>query len=235
MSQTSTRRVALLTGFEPYGGFDRNSSAEVVKQLDGAEIDGHRVAGRILPVTFGPLRRRIRDLLQETDPVAVVSLGLCPGEPVIRLERVATNIADFAIPDNEGTRLADDVVAPGGPAALEATLPLRVIEQALLRAGIPARLSTTAGTFLCNATMYTVLQAEQAAGVPSGFVHLPYLAEQVARLCEEVRAGKSAEPYAPHALASMSLGTMVEAARIILEVSLEERPRPSASSSGTTE
>ena len=121
---------------------------------------------------------------------------------MIRLERVATNIADFAIPDNEGTRLADDAVAPEGPTALEATLPLRAVEQALLRAGIPARLSTTAGTFLCNATMYTVLQAEQAAGVPSGFVHLPYLADQVARLCEEVRAAKSAEPYAPHVLAS---------------------------------
>jgi len=125
---------------------------------------------------------------------------------VIRLERVAVNIADFTIPDNEGARLADDVVAPEGLTALPATLPLRAIEQALLRAGIPARLSTTAGTFLCNATMYTVLQAEQAAGVPSGFVHLPHLAEQVARLCEEVRAGRSAEPYAPHALASMSRG-----------------------------
>jgi pyroglutamyl-peptidase len=234
LSRTTVPRVALLTGFEPYGGLDRNPSAEVVKQLDGAEIEGHRVVGRILPVSFGPLRRRIRDLLQETDPVAVVSLGLCPGEPVIRLERVAVNIADFAIPDNEGTRLADDVVAPEGPTALQATLPLRAIERALLRAGIPARLSTTAGTFLCNATLYTVLEAEQAAGVPSGFVHLPYLAEQVARLCEEARAGKSAERDAPDALASMSLGTMVDAARIILEVSLEARPRLPASPSRPT-
>jgi pyroglutamyl-peptidase len=234
LSRTTVPRVALLTGFEPYGGLDRNPSAEVVKQLDGAEIEGHRVVGRILPVSFGPLRRRIRDLLQETDPVAVVSLGLCPGEPVIRLERVAVNIADFAIPDNEGTRLADDVVAPEGPTALQATLPLRAIERALLRAGIPARLSTTAGTFLCNATLYTVLEAEQAAGVPSGFVHLPYLAEQVARLCEEARAGKRGERDAPDALASMSLGTMVDAARIILEVSLEARPRLPASPSRPT-
>lgn len=216
-------KVALLTGFEPYGGRDLNPSAEVVKRLDGLEIEGHRVAGRILPVSMSLLRRRIHELLQETDPAVVLSLGLCPGEPVIRLERIAVNIADFEIADNEGTLLRDDRIAAAAPVALEATLPLRAIERTLLRAGIPARLSTTAGTFLCNATMYTVLHTERAAaGIPGGFIHLPYLPEQVAGLLEDLRAGKSAAASVRADHPSMSLSTMIEAVRLALEVSLAE-------------
>jgi pyroglutamyl-peptidase len=219
--------VALLTGFEPYGGRDLNPSAEVVKCLDGLEIEGHRVAGRILPVSMSPLRRRIHELMQETDPAVVLSLGLCPGEPVIRLERIAVNIADFEIADDEGALLRDDRIAMAAPVALEATLPLRAIERALLRAGIPARLSTTAGTFLCNATMYTVLHTERAAaGLPCGFIHLPYLPEQVARLLADVRAGTSVGSPVRADHPSMSLSTMIEAVRLALEVSLTEGTSP---------
>jgi pyroglutamyl-peptidase len=181
------------------------------------------VAGRVLPVSFGPLRGRIRDLLKETDPAVVVGLGLCPGEPVIRLERVALNIADFTIPDNTGSRIEDALVTPGGPPALRATLPLRAIERALLRAGIPARLSTTAGTFLCNATLYTTLETVRP-GVPCGFMHLPCLPEQAARRCAQARAGTGADPDALAALASMSITTVVDAVRIALAVSLGKRP-----------
>jgi pyroglutamyl-peptidase len=208
---------ALLIGFEPYGGLDRNPSAEVVKELDGTVIAHHGVDGRVLPVSFGSLGGRIRELLSDTDPAVVVSLGLCPGEPVIRLERVALNLADFAIPDNEGSRIQDAPVTPAGPAARLATLPLRGIERALLRAGIPVRLSATAGTFLCNATLYTTLETVRP-GVPCGFVHLPYLPEQAARRCAQTNA----DPSALAAVASMSAATMVAAVRIVLEVSLRE-------------
>jgi pyroglutamyl-peptidase len=214
-------RVALLTGFEPYGGRGVNPATEVVARLDGVEIEGARVAGRVLPVSFGALRSRIHELLREVDPAVVVSLGLWPGEATIRLERVALNLADFEIPDNDGALLRDDVVAAAAPTALAATLPLRAIERALLRAGIPARLSSTAGTFLCNATLYTFLHAAPAGrGVPCGFVHLPYLPEQVAALLEDLRKEQLLELHQRADLASMSLATMVEAVRIVLGVSL---------------
>ena len=213
--------VALLTGFEPYGGRGVNPATEVVTRLDGAEIEGARVAGHVLPVSFGALRSRIHELMQKVAPVVVVSLGLWPGEPTIRLERVALNLADFEIPDNDGALLRDDVVAAAAPTAIASTLPLRAIEGALLRAGIPARLSTTAGTFLCNTTMYTFLHTEPAGrGVPCGFVHLPYLPEQVAALLQDLRKEQVLELHQRADLASMSLATMVEAVRIVLGVSL---------------
>src|SRR3989449_2381747 len=99
--------VALLTGFEPYGGRGVNPATEGVTRLDGAEIEGVRVAGRVLPVSFGALRSRIHELMQKVAPVVVVSLGLWPGEPTIRLERVALNLADFEIPDNDGAPVDD--------------------------------------------------------------------------------------------------------------------------------
>jgi pyroglutamyl-peptidase len=213
------RRVALVTGFQPYGGRGVNPASEVARRLDGAEIEGARVAGRILPVSFSALAAGLEALLRELEPAVIVSLGLWPGEPTIRLERIAVNVADFEIPDNEGALLRDDVVAAAAPTALAATLPLREIEQALLRAGIPARLSTTAGTFLCNATMYRVLRTAPA-GVRCGFVHLPYLPKQVAGLLEDVRKAQVLELHQRADLASMGLATMVEAVQIVLAVSL---------------
>ena len=100
-------------------------------------------------------------------------------------------------------------------------LPLHAIQRRLLEAGIPARLSSTAGTFLCNATMYTFLHTGPAGrGVPCGFVHLPYLPEQVAALLEDLRKEQLLELHQRADLASMSLATMVEAVRIVLGVSL---------------
>jgi pyroglutamyl-peptidase len=226
-----TRKPALLTGFEPYGGRGVNPSARVVERLDGQEIAGHRVVGRVLPVAFATLGQRLRDLVAELDPAVALGLGLAPGEPMIRLERVGLNLADFPIPDNDGAVLRDDVVQAAAPAALFATLPLRAIERALLQAGIPARLSSTAGTYLCNAALYTVLHTAQARrGMRGGFVHLPCLPEQVAELLEQLRDKPTAELASRADLASMDLATMVEAVRITLAVSLtahepDERPR----------
>jgi pyroglutamyl-peptidase len=218
------RPVALVTGFEPYGGRGLNPSSEVVKRVDGLEIEGHQVVGRVLPVSFRALRPRVQELMAEVDPALVVSLGLWPGEPLIRLEQIAVNVADFEIPDNDGAVLRDEVVVEAAPVAFRASLPLRAIERALLAAGIPARLSTTAGTFLCNATMYAFLHTPQAQrGARCGFVHVPYLPEQTARLLLDVREGRSVELHQRADLASMSLPVMVEAVRIVLAVSLGAR------------
>jgi pyroglutamyl-peptidase len=215
------KSVALVTGFEPYGGREINPAALVMKHMAGLEIEGARVVGRVLPVSFGALRSRTRELMHELNPRVVVSLGLWPGEPVIRLERVAVNIADFEIADNEGSLVRDDVVEDAAPIGMASTLPLRAIESALLAARIPVRLSASAGTFLCNTTMYAFLRTAPAlAGARCGFVHLPYLPEQVAALLQELRKEQQLELHQRADLASMSLDTMVEAVRIVLAVSL---------------
>ncbi|MFQ5785610.1 MAG: pyroglutamyl-peptidase I [Alphaproteobacteria bacterium] len=217
------RPVALVTGFEPYGGRGLNPAAEVVARVDGIEINGARVVGRKFPVSFVSLRQSIRQTLAEVTPAVVISLGLWPGEAMIRLERIGTNVADFEIPDNEGMVLADKELEAADDAGRFATLPLSRIRDALIEAGIPARLSSTAGTFLCNATLYTFLGAIEESGksVRCGFIHLPYLPEQVAGLIAETRAERSIELHQRADIASMSLETMVEAVHVALSVSLE--------------
>jgi pyroglutamyl-peptidase len=145
------RGTALITGFEPYGGRDINPSGELAAALDGARIGDLTVVGRTLPMVFAGLAERVAACLAETRPALVIALGLCPGEPAIRLERRAVNLAECGSPDNAGALGRGEPLEPGG-AALTATLPLPAIAAALLADGIPARLSDSAGTFLCNAT-----------------------------------------------------------------------------------
>ena len=133
----------------------------------------------------------------------MICLGLWPGTPLLRLERIAVNIADFEIPDNVGHMTRGPVVE-GGAEAYRSTLPIHAIQDRLLAAGIPARLSGSAGTYLCNALMYHALRAcaEHAPGVPCGFIHLPYLPEQVASLLLQMREWAKVELHQRADLAS---------------------------------
>jgi pyroglutamyl-peptidase len=207
--------AALVTGFEPYGGMEHNPSAEIARRLDGATIGGMPVVGRLLPVDLARLDKALKAVLAEVDPAAVILLGLAPGETCVRLERVALNLADFPIPDNAGARARDRPVAKTGTAGLWSRLPLRAIEKRLLAMGIPARLSETAGTYLCNAAMYRAL-SWLPQRVPCGFVHLPLLPVQVAVALE---SGGAAQ-------ASMAFPVQRRAVEIALELSLE-KGRPS--------
>lgn len=215
-------RIALVTGFDAYGGRDRNPAGEIAASLDGTVIGDTRLVGRCLPVTFAGLEAMIASMLAATDPAVVISLGLCPAEPVVRLERIAINLADFPVPDNDGAVPVDQPLDAGGTAARFATLPLRPILDALLGSGIPARLSSTAGTYLCNKALYHFLGAIERSGkaVPCGFIHLPYLPEQVAGMMAQAQAERSTLRRQPTNLPSMSLATMSKAVRIALEVTL---------------
>jgi pyroglutamyl-peptidase len=212
----------LLTGFESYGGRSLNPSEQVVKRLDGAEICGARVIGRTLPVAYADLGDRIAALIEEVRPRAVICLGLWPGTPVLRLERIAVNIADFEIPDNVGLMTCGPVVE-GGADAYPSTLPIHAIHDRLLAAGIPARLSGSAGTFLCNALMYHALRhsAEHAPAALCGFVHLPYLPEQVSTLLLQMREWAKVELHQRADLASMALSMQVEGVRLAIETTLK--------------
>jgi pyroglutamyl-peptidase len=213
----------LVTGFQPYDGRGLNPAHEAVRALDGRAIEGVPVVARGLPVSFAALKSSIGDLVDELHPCAVISLGLWPGEATIRLERIGINLADFEIADNEGLLVTDREVTGNGQAARLSTLPLRAIERVLLETGIPARLSSTAGTFLCNACLYSFLEAVEAQPRHAlcGFIHVPYIPEQVADLLKSVREEKRLELHQRADIASMELSRIVAG----IEIAIRETVR----------
>jgi pyroglutamyl-peptidase len=222
-----TSMRVLLTGFEPYGGRSLNPAFETMRSLDGRAVGGAEVVGRALPVSLKQLRQTLALYLEEVRPQAVIALGLWPGEPMIRLERIGINVADFEIPDNEGARPGDSVVAADGSPAKMATLPLRAIEAALLAQGVPARISSTAGTFLCNACLYTLLDLLDHGGrrnVPAGFIHVPYAPAQVAQMLDDLRVESVLELHQRADLASMDLMTTARAIETAIAVTVGSLP-----------
>lgn len=214
-------RNILLTGFEGYGGRRDNPSAMVATALDGREIGGGRIAAKIFPVSFAKLPELIGEAISELDPVVVISIGLWPGEPMIRIERLAINFAEFGIPDNEG-RLQAGPVVDGGPDAIAATWPAREIVGNMLDAGIPARLSEHAGTFLCNATLYWMLRAiHQRPTAPCvGFMHVPYLPTQICEAIRGIEADRTIELFQRQDVASMAFELQLQAASIAVETTM---------------
>src|SRR5262245_18404390 len=174
--------VILVTGFEPFGSHTVNPSQEVAKVLDGRRIGSCAVASAVLPVHHREASRHVSLLLGELAPVAVIHLGLADGRARIALERVALNVMDYRIPDNAGYRAEGEPCAAEGPVAYFASLPLPEILAALTAEGIPAYVSNTAGTFLCNQTLYGTLHeiAMRELTIRAGFIHLPFLPAMVA-------------------------------------------------------
>ena len=170
----------LVTGFEPFGGEAINPSWEVVCGLPhfchGAEILPLR-----LPGVFGRAGDLLTEAFLKEKPEAVLCLGQAGGRTALTPELVALNLQDARIPDNDGQAPCQKPVVPGGPDGRFATLPVRAMVEAIRQAGIPASLSYTAGTYVCNDLMYRVL--DLLAGYPGcrgGFLHLPYLPAQAA-------------------------------------------------------
>jgi pyroglutamyl-peptidase len=174
-------RHLLLTGFEPFDGDTVNPSGEVAKQLDGRVLGGSVVRSVVLPVQHEAARTRVAPLLEAPGLSAVVHLGLAGGRARIALERVAVNVMDYSRPDAHGQVLRDVACVADGPAAYFSTLPLRDMLAALTGEGIPAYISNTAGTFLCNDVAYTTLHELTRRRLPvlAGFVHLPFLPSMV--------------------------------------------------------
>jgi len=196
----------LVTGFEAFGGHAANPSLEVAKALDGRAVGEAVVRSAVLPVHHAEAAPQVSRLLDETDPLAVVHLGLAGGRARIALERVAVNVMDYDTPDNAGYRARGEPCVAGGPAAYFATLPVAAIVAALVAEGIPAYVSNTAGTYLCNQTMYGTLHrlAQRRHPARAGFIHLPLLPAMVA-------AAGLEQP-------SMDAGLMVRAVEIALGV-----------------
>ena len=211
----------LVVGFEGYGGRGLNPAAEIATAMDGKSVAGKAIAGAVLPVRYAGLAAKLAALIEEHAPRAMICLGLWPGEAAIRLERVASNYNDFEIPDNEGV-IEKGPIEPDGPPSRLSTLPVDDIQTRLLEAGIPARMSSTPGNFLCNATMYSALGLANAHNVTAcGFIHVPYLPAQVAELIGTVKSERTLELHQRADLASMSLETSLAAIEIAAEATLK--------------
>ena len=202
----------LVTGFEPFGGDALNPSRDLAKAVDGRRFGALVARGLVLPVEHVAARRLVAPALEEPGLAAVLHLGLAGGRARIALEQVGVNVMDYPLPDATGRIVTGEPCEPGGPAAYLSTLPLRAILAALTDEGVPAYVSYTAGTYLCNYTVYTTLHAlaDRRGTVPAGFVHLPFLPAMVA-------AHGLEEP-------SMDIGLMLRAVEIALGVIAGARP-----------
>lgn len=172
---------ALVTGFEPFGGDTINPSLEVLRRLP-PRLGDLGLAIRVLPTVFGRAREALEDAVRTTAPDLVLCLGLADGRAALSLERVAINVDDARIPDNEGNQPLDAPIVAGGPAAYFATLPIKAAAAALRAAGLPAIISNSAGTFVCNHVFYGALHlaATRRPALRGGFLHVPYLPAQAA-------------------------------------------------------
>lgn len=170
----------LLTGFEPFGGATANPSAEALPLLAAETIRGIALHTLLLPTSFDGAAARATDALRHTPVDIVLSLGLAGGRTGLTVERVAINLADARLPDNDGAQPIDRPVAADGPAAYFATLPVKAIAASIRDAGIAASVSHSAGTFVCNHLLYSTLHwaATHRPGLRCGFVHLPWLPGQ---------------------------------------------------------
>jgi pyroglutamyl-peptidase len=196
----------LVTGFEPFGGEEVNPSWRIAEALAGEVIGGHAIEVACLPCEFGAARAALAAALARSAPALVLLLGQAGGRTDFSLERIAINVDDARIADNAGCRPVDEPVVAGGPAAYFSTLPIKAIVAALRDAGLPASVSQTAGTFVCNHTFYGLMHTLAATpAVRGGFMHVPFLPEQAAR-----RGGTP----------SLPLAMLIEGTRIVLRTAL---------------
>ena len=193
----------LMTGFEPFDGNSFNPSWEAVRALQAPE--GFEIRKLRLPVVYQKAPALLVEEMRGWVPDAVICVGLADGRSEITPERVAVNAMDEAIPDNEGVFPHGDPIDPDGPAAYMTRLPVHTITQRLREAGIPAKISNTAGVYVCNNLMYGLLRAiaEEPLfrDVKGGFIHVP----------------ATKEMGLPESVPVLPMETLVQALRIAVE------------------
>ena len=213
----------LVTGFDPFDDAAVNPSWLVARALHGRQIAGHRIVAAQLPTVFGQSAQQLAALLKLHRPSLVLCLGLAAGRAAISLERVAINVNDARIPDNQGAQPVDSPVVQAGPSAYFARMPVKAMLQAVRATGVPAELSNTAGTFVCNHVFYALMHllATQRgqAHTRGGFIHLPCLTEH-------------APPHA--ATACMAQDDMVRGLKAAIRAALEHTGQDVGLAAGTT-
>ena len=170
----------LITGFDPFGGETMNPAWEAVKLLKD-EIGGAQIIKLQIPTVVGKSIQKIHEKMQEIHPDIVISVGQAGGRFGVTPERVAINVTDARIPDNEGNQPIDVPIFEDGDTAYFSNLPVKAMVQAIKHAGYPSVLSNSAGTYICNHVMYGILYyiQKEFPGVRGGFIHVPYATAQV--------------------------------------------------------
>ena len=173
-------KKVLLTGFEPFGGASFNPSGAVVQEIAEQGIDGIEIVTAILPVEYKRSAKILIDLIETHQPSIVISLGQAEGRDFIGPEQVAINLADARIADNAGISQENQPINEAAADAYFSTLPIRAIVAAISDLGISAKISLSAGAFICNEIFFTAQAFLQASTVISGFIHLPLAPNQAA-------------------------------------------------------
>lgn len=208
----------LVSGFEPYGDMSVNPTQTLAEEAGNLGIEGIEVQSVLLPVNYDECIERLIEEVERVSPDVVISCGLYPGRTAVTPERVGINVkdtmADDPIADNNGKSPVDEPIDPDGADALFSMLPYRRIVENLKDSGIPAFVSNTAGTYICNNTLYGLLNHVRRNGIPvaAGFVHFP--------ASTEMAVESPAQP-------SLPMEMMLRALRIIIETVLQETKRVS--------
>lgn len=170
-------RKLLITGFDPFGGASINPAWEAVKLLPEtiADFEVHKLE---IPTVFGLASQKVLEKAAEVHPDVILCIGQAGGHADLTPERIAVNIRDAKIPDNAGNQPLGAFVAEDGPAAYFSTVPVMAMADAIRAAGLPGRVSNSAGAFVCNDTLYSLLHYYAGTDVKVGFIHVPWLPEQ---------------------------------------------------------
>ena len=197
----------LLTGFDPFGEENINPATEVVEKFSNEKIAGYQVKTLEIPTVYKKSVEKIKEKIDEIKPDLVISIGQAGGRTDISLERVAINIDDYRIEDNEGNKPVDKVINPQGENAYFSTLPIKKMVKRINENGIPAKVSNSAGTFVCNHLMYGLLNyiEKNDLDIKAGFIHIPFLPSQVVDKKNK---------------ASMSLETIKKGLKIAMETAI---------------
>ncbi len=192
-------RCVLITGFTPFGGERTNPSWQLAKALPDS-IAGYRIEKLRVPTEFGKAITVTTKAINKLKPDIVLCFGQAGGRSRMSIERVAINVDDAHIVDNAGQQISDRAIRADGPAAYFCTVPIKTMAAAMIKAGVPAEISNTAGTFVCNHLIYGVLHHVAVNSLPTraGFIHVPYLESQVQNKAD---------------MPSMSLATMLDGAK----------------------
>jgi len=168
----------LITGFEPFGGETINPALEAIKQLETRKLNGGEIITCSVPVVYKKSIDTVISAIEKYQPDYVITVGQAGGRAAITPERIAINIDDFRIPDNEGNQVVDVPVVDGAPAAYFSTLPIKAMVKAMHEKSIPAQVSDSAGTYVCNHLFYGMQHYLKDSQIKSGFMHIPFMTEQ---------------------------------------------------------
>ena len=167
----------LITGFDPFGGETVNPSWEAVSRLPDA-VGDYRLTKLQIPTVFSLAARTVLDAARDQIPDVILCIGQAGGRDAVTPERVAINMASATIADNTGVSPREEPILPGGPDGIFSTVPVARMAEAIRDAGLPGKISNTAGTFVCNDTLYRLLHHFAGTDTRVGFIHVPYLPQQ---------------------------------------------------------